>query len=127
MTKRKMDWDRRIGRQLRLRDLHVLQAVAQHGSMAKAAAHLSVTQPAISQSIGDLEAIVGVKLLDRGPRGVVPTLYGEALMRRSLEALDALSKACVTSNSSPIPEAERSASELTCPILPAASWRQSSS
>jgi DNA-binding transcriptional LysR family regulator len=58
--------------------------------MAKAAAHLSVTQPAISQSIADLEAIVGVRLLDRGPRGVVPTLYGEALMRRSLEALDAL-------------------------------------
>jgi DNA-binding transcriptional LysR family regulator len=85
-----MDWDRRIGRQLRLRDLHVLQGVAQHGSMAKAAAHLSVTQPAISQSIADLEAIVGVKLLDRGPRGVVPTLYGEALLRRSLEALDAL-------------------------------------
>jgi DNA-binding transcriptional LysR family regulator len=90
MAKRKMDWDRRVGRQLRLRDLHVLQAVAQHGSMAKAAAHLSVTQPAISQSIADLEAIVGVRLLDRGPRGVVPTLYGEALMRRSLEALDAL-------------------------------------
>ena len=90
MAKRKMDWDRRVGRQLRLRDLHVLQAVAQHGSMAKAAAHLSVTQPAISQSIADLEAIVGVTLLDRGPRGVVPTLYGEALMRRSLEALDAL-------------------------------------
>ena len=85
-----MDWDRRVGRQLRLRDLHVLQAVAQHGSMAKAAAHLSVTQPAISQSIADLEAIVGVRLLDRGPRGVVPTLYGEALMRRGLEALDAL-------------------------------------
>ena len=90
MAKRKMDWDRRVGRQLRLRDLHVLQAVAQHGSMAKAAAHLSVTQPAISQSIADLEAIVGVRLLDRGPRGVVPTLYGEALMRRGLEALDAL-------------------------------------
>ena len=85
-----MDWDRRVGRQLRLRDLHVLQAVAQHGSMAKAAAHLSVTQPAISQSIADLEAIVGVRLLDRSPRGVVPTLYGEALMRRGLEALDAL-------------------------------------
>ena len=90
MAKRKMDWDRRVGRQLRLRDLHVLQAVAQHGSMAKAAAHLSVTQPAISQSIADLEAIVGVRLLDRSPRGVVPTLYGEALMRRGLEALDAL-------------------------------------
>jgi DNA-binding transcriptional LysR family regulator len=90
MAKRKIDWDRRVGRQLRLRDLHVLQAVTQFGSMAKAAAHLSVTQPAISQSIADLEAIIGVRLLDRGPRGVMPTLYGEALMRRGVEALDAL-------------------------------------
>src|ERR1700704_1179156 len=90
MAKRKIDWDRRVGRQLRLRDLHVLQAVTQFGSMAKAAAHLSVTQPAISQSIADLEAIIGVQLLDRGPRGVMPTLYGEALMRRGVEALDAL-------------------------------------
>jgi DNA-binding transcriptional LysR family regulator len=90
MATRKIDWDRRVGRQLRLRDLHVLQALAQFGSMAKAAAHLSVTQPAISQSLADLEAVVGVRLVDRGPRGVVPTLYGEALLRRSIEALDAL-------------------------------------
>jgi DNA-binding transcriptional LysR family regulator len=90
MAARKTDWDRRIGRQLRLRDLHVLRALAEFGSMAKAAAHLSVTQPAISQSLADLEAIVGVRLVDRSPRGVVPTLYGEALLRRSVEALDAL-------------------------------------
>jgi DNA-binding transcriptional LysR family regulator len=90
MSKRKIDWDQRVGRQLRLRDLHVLQAVAKFGSMAKAAAHLSVTQPAISQSIADLEGVTGVRLLDRGPRGVALTVYGEALMRRSVEALDAL-------------------------------------
>jgi DNA-binding transcriptional LysR family regulator len=90
MASRKTDWDRRIGRQLRLRDLHVLQALAKFGSMAKAAAHLSVTQPAISQSLADLEAVVGVRLVDRSPRGVVPTLFGEALLRRSTEALDSL-------------------------------------
>jgi DNA-binding transcriptional LysR family regulator len=90
MPKRNIDWDRRVGQQLRLRDLHVLQAVVQFGSMAKAAAHLSVTQPAISQAVADLEAVVGVRLLDRGPRGVVPTFYGEALLRRGIEALDAL-------------------------------------
>jgi DNA-binding transcriptional LysR family regulator len=90
MAKRKIDWDRRVGRQLRLRDLHVLQALAQFGSMAKAAVHLSVTQPAISQSLSDLEAVVGVRLVDRSPRGVVLTLYGEAHLRRSVEALDSL-------------------------------------
>ena len=90
MAKRKIDWDRRVGRQLRLRDLHVLQALAQFGSMARAASYLSVTQPAISQSLADLEAVVGVRLVDRSPRGVSPTLYGEALLRRSVEALDSL-------------------------------------
>ena len=90
MTKWNPDLDRKIGRQLKLRDLHVLQAVNELGSMAKAAAHLSVTQPAISQAIADLEAVVGVRLVDRGPRGVVPTIYGDALLRRGVEALDAL-------------------------------------
>jgi DNA-binding transcriptional LysR family regulator len=68
----------------------VLLAVSRFGSMAKAAAHLSVTQPAISQAVADLEAVAGVRLVDRGPRGVVPTIYGEALLRRGIEALDAL-------------------------------------
>jgi DNA-binding transcriptional LysR family regulator len=90
MARRKADWDRRVGRQLRLRDLHVLLAVVEFGSMAKAASHLSVTQPAISQAVADLEAVVGVRLVDRGPRGVSPTIFGQALLRRGIEALDAL-------------------------------------
>ncbi|HZN25684.1 MAG TPA: LysR family transcriptional regulator, partial [Burkholderiales bacterium] len=84
------DWERRIGRFLRLRDLHVLSVVVQLGSMAKAALYLSVTQPAISQAIVDLEHAVGVRLLDRGPRGVQPTTYGEILLKRATEAFDAL-------------------------------------
>jgi DNA-binding transcriptional LysR family regulator len=90
MSLRGADWDRRIGRSVKLRDLHVLFAVVQLGSMAKAASHLSVTQPAISQAIADLERAVGVRLVDRGPRGVEPTIYGEMLLRRSAEAFDAL-------------------------------------
>jgi DNA-binding transcriptional LysR family regulator len=90
MPRWSVDWDRRLGRQLKLRDLHVLFAVAQFGSMAKAAAHLSVTQPAISQAIADLERTIGVRLVDRGPHGVVPTVYGERLLARGIEAFDAL-------------------------------------
>src|SRR5215510_5494402 len=90
MSPRDADWERRIGRQLKLRDLHVLIAVAQHGSMAKAASHLSVTQPAISQAIADLERVVGVRLVDRGPRGVELTIYGEKLLKRGADAFDAL-------------------------------------
>src|ERR1043166_8293792 len=82
--------DRLVGRRLKLRDLHVLSAVVQLGSMAKAAAHLGITQPAISQGIADLEALLGVRLLDRGPRGVTPTLFGQTLIKHSSEAFDAL-------------------------------------
>ncbi len=76
-----VDWERHIGRRLRLRDLHVFFTVVDLGSMAKAARHLRVTQPAVSQVIADLEHTLGVNLLDRGPRGVEPTIYGRALLK----------------------------------------------
>jgi DNA-binding transcriptional LysR family regulator len=90
MAKRLTDWETRIGRRLRLRDLHVLSSVVKFGSMAKAAAQLGLTQPAISQSVAALEATLGVRLLDRSPRGVAPTQFGEALLARGAEAFDAL-------------------------------------
>lgn len=80
----------RVGRRLRLRDLDILMTVAREGSMAKAARRLSVSQPAVSKAISDLEADLGVKLFDRGAQGVRPTLYGEALLRRSIAAFDEL-------------------------------------
>src|SRR5262249_17688833 len=84
------DWESRIGRRVRLRDLHALSAVIQSGSMAKAAKELGVTQSAVSQMIADLEAALRVRLLDRSPRGVVATIYGDILLRRSRAALDEL-------------------------------------
>lgn len=83
-----VDWQGRIGRRLRLRDLHILSAVVESGSMAKAAAHLRVTQPAVSKAIGDLEAAVGARLLDRSPHGVEPTVYGRALLKCELAVFD---------------------------------------
>jgi DNA-binding transcriptional LysR family regulator len=85
-----VDWESRIGRRVRLRDLHVLSAVIQRGSMAKAAAQLGVTQSAVSQVIADLEYALGVRLLDRSPRGVEATIYGNILLRRSSAAFDEL-------------------------------------
>jgi DNA-binding transcriptional LysR family regulator len=82
------DWKSRIGRRVRLRDLHALSAVIQSGSMAKAAKELGVTQSAVSQMIADLEAALRVRLLDRSPRGVVATIYGDILLKRSRAALD---------------------------------------
>jgi DNA-binding transcriptional LysR family regulator len=84
------NWDSRIGRRIRLRDLHILFAVAQHGSMGKAGLHLGMTQSAVSQAIAALEYAVEAPLLDRTPRGVDPTVYGAALMRRAEAAFDEL-------------------------------------
>src|SRR5262249_17625978 len=85
-----LDWDSRIGRRVRLRDLHILFAVVQHGSMAKAGAHLNMSQSAVSQAITAIEHTLGVRLLDRTSRGVEPTIYGHALFRRGQAALDEL-------------------------------------
>jgi DNA-binding transcriptional LysR family regulator len=83
-------WENRIGCRLRLRDLHFLFTVVQSGSMGKAAAQLGVSQPVVSEAIADLEATIGVRLLDRSPRGVEPTLYGRALLKRGQVAFDEL-------------------------------------
>ena len=83
-------WENRIGRRLRLRDLHFLFAVVQSGSMGKAAGHLGVSQPVVSEAIAGLEATIGVRLLDRSSRGVEATPYGRALLKRSQIAFDEL-------------------------------------
>jgi DNA-binding transcriptional LysR family regulator len=87
---RKIDWESQIGRRLPLRDLHVFTSVVQLGSMAKAAQRLGVSQPAVSEVIAGLEHALGVRLLDRKPRGVEATVYGGALVKRSLAAFDEL-------------------------------------
>src|SRR6266566_2547225 len=89
-----MDWDeQRLGRHLKLRDLNVLLAVAKCGSMGKAAVQLSVSQPAISKVIAEMEHTLGVRLLDRSPLGVEPTIYARALLDRGVIAFDELRQA----------------------------------
>jgi DNA-binding transcriptional LysR family regulator len=84
------DWEGRIGSRIRLRDLHVLSAVVRWGSMAKAASHLAMSQSAVSESIASLESALGVRLLDRSPQGVAPTIYAEALLKRGHVVFDEL-------------------------------------
>ena len=83
----------RIGRRMKLHDLHVLMAVVQAGSMNKAAVLLHTTQPAVSRSITELEHTMGVRLLDRNPRGVEPTEYGHALLNGGVAMFDDLRQA----------------------------------
>ena len=85
-----VDWEARIGRRVRLRDIHILLAVVQCGSMAKAALQLGVSQPAVSEATADLEAALGVRLLDRSRRGIEPTSYGKTLLKYGRAAFDEL-------------------------------------
>ena len=77
---------------LKLRDLRILAAVAKAGSMASAARQLSVSQPAVSKAVADLEATLRARLFDRTPHGIEPTIYGAAMLRRAAAALDELSQ-----------------------------------
>ena len=90
MAKNRTDWDGRIGRRLTLRDLHILSSVVRRGSMAKAAAHLSITQSVVSDAIANLETALGVRLLDRSPKGVEPTIYAKSLLKRTDVVFDEL-------------------------------------
>ena len=85
-----VDWDARIGGRVRLRDLHILLAVVQCGSMARAARQLGVSQPAVSEAVASLERALSVRLLERGRRGIEPTIYGHALLKCSQAAFDEL-------------------------------------
>jgi DNA-binding transcriptional LysR family regulator len=85
-----MRWSDRIGRRIKLGDLHILLAVAQSGSMAKAASELAVSHPVVSRAISDLEHTLGVRLLERNPRGVDLTAYGRVMLKRSYAAFDEL-------------------------------------
>jgi DNA-binding transcriptional LysR family regulator len=87
-----MQWKQRIGHRLKLRDLQILLAVAHAGSMAKAGTQLAVSQPAISKAISAMEHTFGVRLFERSPRGIEPTPYGRALIRRSAAVFDELTQ-----------------------------------
>jgi DNA-binding transcriptional LysR family regulator len=86
-------WNERVLRRLKLRDLRVLMAVSQSGSMGKTAAELAMSQPAVSKAVAELEHALGVHLLDRTAQGVEPTLYGRALLKWATVVFDDLRQA----------------------------------
>jgi DNA-binding transcriptional LysR family regulator len=90
MSPRTANSHSRVSHRVKLRDLHILFTVVELGSMAKAASHLAISQPTVSESIASLEDALGVRLLDRSPQGVALTIYGQVFLKRELEAFDAL-------------------------------------
>lgn len=82
-----------IRNELKLRHLHLLVALDDLRSMGKVAAHTHVTQPAVSKALGEMEKGLGMKLFERASRGIVPTVYGECLVRHARAVLNELHQA----------------------------------
>lgn len=79
-----MPWNERTKRRLKLRDLDILTTLIDAGTMGKAASRLNMSQPAVSKAIAELERVLGVRLVDRGRRGITPTPFGLALKKHSV-------------------------------------------
>src|ERR1700742_3983566 len=87
-----MKWMDRIGRRVKLRDLHIALVVAEAGSMTRAAKELAVSYPVVSKTISELEHTLGVRLFDRSISGVEPTHYGRALLKSGVAVFDEMRK-----------------------------------
>ena len=75
---------------IKFRHLQCFLAVVQHGSLQKASGALAITQPAVSKTLKELEALLAVRLLERGRRGAVLTAVGETFARHAAASVAAL-------------------------------------
>ncbi|WP_322014747.1 pca operon transcription factor PcaQ [Paraburkholderia sp. J12] len=75
---------------VKFRHLQCFLAVAQFGSVQQAAESLSITQPAVSKTIAELESVLGVRLFERGRHGAVPTREGQLFMPHASACVSAL-------------------------------------
>lgn len=82
-----------VDERIKFRHLQCFLAVAQHGSLQKAADVLAITQPAVSKTLKELEDLLAVRLFDRGRRGAVATREGEAFLRHAGASVSALREA----------------------------------
>lgn len=78
---------------LKTRQLLLLIALDEQRNIHRAAEELCMTQPAASKQLKDLEDMLEVRLFERLPRGMTPTLYGETMIRHARMALTSLSLA----------------------------------
>ncbi|WP_020654490.1 LysR family transcriptional regulator [Massilia niastensis] len=78
---------------LKTRQLLLLIALDDYRNIHRAAEELHMTQPAASKQIKDLEEMLDVRLFDRLPRGMEPTIYGETMIRHARMALTSLALA----------------------------------
>ncbi len=84
--------DSALGR-IRLRHLHCFLAVAQFGNLRRAAQAMAITQPAVTKTLNELEALLGKPLFLRGRHGATLTPEGETFMRHAGDSVNALGAA----------------------------------
>ncbi len=82
-----------FSQRIRLRHLHTFVAVAQQGTLGRAAETLNLSQPALSKTLNELEQLTGTRLFERGRLGAQLTLPGEQFLTHAVKVLDALNTA----------------------------------
>ncbi|WP_336749245.1 LysR substrate-binding domain-containing protein [Pantoea vagans] len=90
-----------FNQRIRLRHLHTFVAVAQQGTLGRAAETLSLSQPALSKTLNELEELTGVRLFERGRLGAQLTTMGEQFLTHAVRVLDALNHAGQSFNEQP--------------------------
>ena len=81
-----------VVQRLKLRQLQIIAAVAEHGSFLAAAGSLGITQPAVTKAVQEIEDILGVPLFDRLVRGVIANAYGVAVAERGRSVVAAVER-----------------------------------
>lgn len=79
-----------------IRHFAALAATVRYGSLSRAARAVNLSQPALTQAIGGLEATLGVTLFERGPAGMTPTEPAQFLARRAEAAVEHVGSPRVT-------------------------------
>ncbi|EDI3331818.1 LysR family transcriptional regulator [Salmonella enterica subsp. enterica serovar Newport] len=82
-----------FSQRIRLRHLHIFVAVAQQGTLGRAAETLNLSQPALSKTLNELEQLTGTRLFERGRLGAQLTVPGEQFLTHAVKVLDALNTA----------------------------------
>lgn len=82
-----------FSQRIRLRHLHTFVAVAQQGTLGRAAETLNLSQPALSKTLNELEQLTGARLFERGRQGAQLTLPGEQFLTHAVRVLDAINTA----------------------------------
>lgn len=85
-----MGTDHLLDGRVKIRHLVLVTAIADHGTLVRAAESLRISQPVVTRGLREIEDVLGVQLFERLPRGVVPTAYGHPFIERARSVLGEL-------------------------------------